>query len=128
MLECICWIIQIKTDFPEDKKCLNHSITSWSSLKTLKIKKLEPNSEYQILIIPFNRYKRSERTMLSIKTKKEGKIVVIKCGHQLTRVDYFQILMPCTIWMQYWIQGLRGICILISKSRPKLVAEYWSIT
>jgi len=57
---------------------LNHSTTSWSSLKTLEIKGLEPDSEYQIEIIPFNRHKKTKNTILSIKTKEGGMIIDIK--------------------------------------------------
>jgi len=63
----------MKTEFPEDKKCPNYYATSWSSLATLEIKGLEPNSIFQIEIIPFNRNKASEKTMLSIKTKDGGR-------------------------------------------------------
>jgi len=66
-------------DIPEDKKCLNHSTTLWSSLKTLEIKGLEPDSEFQIEIIPFNRHKTFEKTMFTVKTKEGGMIIDIKC-------------------------------------------------
>ena len=87
LLEFICLIIQTRIDIPEDKKCLNHSTTRWSSLKTLEIKGLEPYSEFQIEIIPFNRHKSSEKTILSIKTKERGMIIDIKFWHKFTGVN-----------------------------------------
>ena len=69
----------MEIDIPEDKKCLNHSTKSWSSLKTLEIKGLEPDSEFLIEIIPFKRHKKSKSTMVSVKTKEGGMIIDIKC-------------------------------------------------